>query len=310
MTTGSGRCIPLVRHARPGELEAMKALVAMIVVSSSSVALAQPGEELPRRTTTPDTTTQPGFVAIDQLDASTAAGTELSYIRVNTTPGVENPTLLRSVVHARYVDAERGLGGYVRLPFTYLRAPGGGTVETTTDVGDLEVGAIYSPRINQSGTGIILHAGVTLPTGETDEAGAVGTFASLLALPDLYNALPRGTTMKLGMSPRFRAGPVFIRLDLGLDWNFDAKEAAVSKAVHFDAGVGADLEPFALMLESENVALLADDMRNGSTLSAFALSARYTAGTVSPYLALVVPVDHDISQFLKLAVTAGVEIRP
>ena len=288
----------------------MKVLLAMIVVSSSSVALAQPGAELPRRTETVDTTTQPGFVALDQIDASTAAGTELSYVRVNTGPGVENPTLLRSVVHARYVDAERGLGGYVRLPFTYLRAPGNGMVETTTDVGNLEIGGIYSPRINQSGTGIILHAGITLPTGETDEASAVGTLASFLALPDLYNALPRGTTMKLGMSPRFRAGVVFARLDFGLDWNFDAKEAVLGKAIHFDAGVGADLESLALMLESENVVLLSDEMRGSSTLSAFAVSARFTAGTVSPYLAFVVPVDHDISQFLKLAVTAGVEIRP
>jgi hypothetical protein len=300
----------VVRRVRPGELSTMKALLAMIVVSMSSVALAQPGAELPRRPDTTDTTTEPGFAVIDKLDASTAAGTDLSYVRVNNGPGVENPTLLRGMVHARYVDAERGLGGYVRVPFAYLRAPGDLGTETTTDVGDIEIGGIYSPRINQPGTGLILHAGITLPTGERGEAGAVGTFANLLALPDVYNSLPRGTTMKLGMSPRFRSGRLFARLDIGLDWNFDSSDAPVGKALHFDAGVGADLESIAVMLESENVTLLSDDMGSASMLNAVAVSARFTAGTASPYLALAVPIDHDISQFLVLAVTAGVEIRP
>jgi hypothetical protein len=84
------------------------------------------------------------------------------------------------------------------------------------------------------------------------------------------------------------------------------------KCLHFNAGLGADLGSVAVMLESENATIFEDGngmTSNTITLDAIALSARLNAGAVSPYLALVIPLDSDISDFFDFAVTAGAEIR-
>jgi hypothetical protein len=181
---------------------------------------------------------------------------------------------------------------------------------TLTDLGNLELGVIYSPRVNQSGTGVILRAGITLPTGESGTEAAVGTVANFAALSDVDNSLPRATTLKLGVSPVFRAGAVFARLDFGLDWNFDAKDAVVGKVIHFDAGLGAEFGQFAVMFESANATLFSDQMgRDSNTIDVLGVSARFTSGQVSPYLGVVIPLDDDLSGILSVAVTAGAQFR-
>jgi hypothetical protein len=94
------------------------------------------------------------------------------------------------------------------------------------------------------------------------------------------------------------------------DWNLDAKDVTVGKGLHFDVGVGADLGPVAVMLESENVTLFSGGSSSDSvTLDAFAVSARLNARPLSPYVALVVPVDDDLSSILGFMLTAGAEFR-
>jgi hypothetical protein len=287
----------------------MRTFLAVMVMASAGVARAQPGVTLPR-SDAPDPTTDPGFAVIDQTNVSSGGGLEMSYIGLDSSLGEDAPTLLRFAANARYVDAARGVGGYVRLPFAYARSSSGGMSDTVTDLGNIEIGGIYSPRFNQRGTGVILRAGITLPTGESGEAATVGTIASFAAFPDLYNALPRATTLKLGLSPVFRAGAVFARLDFGLDWNLDANRAALGKVLHFDAGVGADLGPFAVMLESANATVFSEQMNgSASTADVLGISARYTSGQVSPYLAVVIPLDEDLTGFLSVAVTAGAQFR-
>jgi hypothetical protein len=48
---------------------------------------------------------------------------------------------------------------------------------------------------------------------------------------------------------------------------------------------------------------------NASTVDVLGISARYTGAQVSPYLALVIPLDKDISEFMSVAVTAGAQFR-
>jgi hypothetical protein len=309
-------------------LDAMRAIVWMIVISSARVALAQPGAEpatappsapgatspsaaapagSPGAPGARDPTTAPGFVVIDQLDASSAAALQLSYF---TFPSEfrDAPTLLRFAAHARYVDPGTGLGGYVRLPFAYASSIGGGN--SMTDVGDIEIGGVFSPRRIADGFGVILRAGITLPTGESQPAAAVGTLANFLALPDLYNSLPQSTTLKFGVSPVVRAGPAFARFDLGLDWNLDAKDSTVGKALHWNVGVGADFGPAAVMLESTNATLFSDRPSGDSaTVNAFAVSARLDARPASPYLAWILPLDQDLKDIAGFMITAGVEFR-
>jgi hypothetical protein len=126
-------------------------------------------------------------------------------------------------------------------------------------------------------------ARVTLPTGENQPAAGLGTLANLLAMPDLYSSRPRSTTLELGASPVLRAGPVFARFDLGLDWNLDVKTMTVGKALHGNLGVGADLGAAAVMRESANATLFSDRPSvDRATIDAFAISARLDPRAASP----------------------------
>lgn len=290
----------------------------MIMLSSARVALAQPGAAPPAAPpaapgdlAVQDPTLHPSFVVIDQADASDAAGLQLSYFSFKNSSS-DAPTLFRAAAHARFVDPATGAGAYVRLPFAF--ATGTATTDSVTDLGDLEVGAIFSPRLGSSPVGVILRAGVTLPTGEKGTAGAVGSAANLLALPDVLNSLPGATTLKFGVSPVLRAGAVFARLDLGLDWIADASNSAAGKALHFNAGVGVDVGQGSIMLESENATLVSDGVAGSSgnsiTLDALAVSARLNAGRVAPYLAAVFPLDNDLRDIFGFMATVGIELRP
>jgi hypothetical protein len=279
-------------------------------VCGSGVAFAQPGA-VPAATA-PAPTEAPGFVAIDRLDASSRAGIELSYIGLNN--DVPNhTTFFRSEAHVRYVDPGTGLGSYVQLPFAYARTSFGDQSDTVTDFGDIEVGGIFAPRLASPDVGLVLHAGITLPTGERGMAAAVGTVANFTALPEAYNSLPAATTIKLGVSPIFRHGIAFARLDFGFDWNVDVKDGSFPNAIHVNAGAGVELGSAALMLESTNLWILdehnAGTTEPGVTLNALAISARMTAGTTSPYLSVMLPLDDDLKSLISTALAVGVESR-
>ena len=74
---------------------------------------------------------------------------------------------------------------------------------------------------------------------------------------------------------------MFARLDLGLDWTLDAKDSVIGKALHDHLGVGLDVGPAAVMLESENATLFSDSTSGGAS----------NQGDACPYLAWVLPVD-------------------
>jgi hypothetical protein len=282
--------------------------------SSTAPAMAAPGE--PPATAAADPRQLPGFVVIDRFDARTRTGLDVSYLAPDSkTFGNDTPTLLRFSAQLRYVDKPSGVGGYVMVPFSYANDKNGnGGSDTITDVGDVELGAIYVPRLASANTAFVLHAGVTLPTGETGAESLVGLIESSVALPQLYNSIPKGITGKVGFSPMFRSGNVFARIDLGLDWNFDAKDATIGKGIHYNAGVGVELGQLALMFESENLSLLDEgpptpsaSSRSGTTLNAIAVSGRFHGGSLSPYLAVIVPVEEDTADLIDLAVTVGID---
>lgn len=274
------------------------------VVSGAAIAVAQPAPPAPD-----DPALAPGFVTIDRFDASSRAGLQMSYLSFNESEGEDiNTTLLRFEVHARYVHAPTRLGGYVEVPFVY--AQDDDIDDTLTDFGNIEIGGLYAPALG-NGVGMILRAGITLPTGETDEEALVGTAANFIALPQLYNSLPKATTFKLGASPVFRSGRLFARLDLGLDWNLDVENGSIGEAIHYNAGIGAELDRVALALESQNVTITDDDENSddGETLNAIALTARADLGTALPYFALIVPLDDGISELFDYAITVGLDVR-
>lgn len=292
----------------------MNATPLLAILVSTSVAVAQPAVTPPssavpasagalaERATPPP----PGFVMLDGFDASSRAGIDGTYINPNTGGSDEGITLLRFSLHAHYVDAASGLGGYAQLPFSY----GSGSGDTITDVGDLELGAIYVPRFPDPRFGLVLHAGITAPTGEKGNAAALGLIESFIATPQLYNSLPEGITGKIGVSPTFRSGNVFARIDLSVDKNFDAADVSPTAGIHYNLGIGVDLGTVAIMAESANLSILSESGRdNGGTLSSIALSTRANGGAVSPYLAVVVPIESDTSDVIDFAVTLGADFR-
>lgn len=288
--------------------------VALVVVGSSWRVSAQPAaspaEGPGNGSIASGPAESPGFVAIDRLDATSRAGIDVTYLGPHNDIFTDKAILFRVAAQARYVDPASGLGGYVRMPFAFAST----TSSSITDLGDVELGGIFAPKFGVPGLGIVLHAGVTLPTGESGEnERVVGLAEALLALPDVYNSLPRATTIKLGVSPMIRIGAMFARIDLGLDLNVDAKDTTIGNGIHYNAGIGVELGRTAVMLESENLSILdkhvANGVYRGTTLNALALSARVSAGAVSPYFAVLIPLDDNTTKLFSIAATGGAEIR-
>ena len=306
------------------------ASIGWVVILSSSIAAAQPAPapvsppaagspasvmpSAPAIASDAGAVQIPGFVAIDRLDGGARAGLDLTYLEPDTKTFSSNkPTLLRFEAHAQYVHQASGLGGYAQVPLSYGSSSGFAGSSTITDFGDIEFGAIFIPKLSIPHVGLVLHAGITAPTGERNDEALIGLIESVTALPELYNILPKGTTLKLGVSPIFRSGNLFARLDLGFDWNIDLDGGSFGNGIHYNLGVGIDLGKVALMLESENLSITnsrpAGSPSNSITFNSIAVSARADAGIVSPYLAVVIPVENDSSQFIDFAITAGADFK-
>jgi hypothetical protein len=279
--------------------------VGVVVAMFEATASAQVAPEPPS-----DPAASPGFMTLDRGDASSRAGGEIAYMVLNNnTPGV-SATPLRFDVHGQYVD-HSGFGGYAQLPISYLRESGGGMSDSATGVGDVEVGGLYVARVNPN-VAAILRLGLTLPTASSDmKAEVANLIGELTRLTDLYEYVPKGTSLRIAVSPMLRQGQLFARLDVGLDANLSADNSVsnVENVERVCAGVG---------FESGNVAVTAEVVNlhssNGSSggsawLDAGAVGVRMNAGSVTPYGAFIFPLDHDTHQFMSAAIMLGAEGR-
>ena len=242
------------------------------------------------------------FVTIDRQDDSSRAGAELSYLFL---AGNGDTTAMRFDVHGQYVDPANGIGGYVSVPVGY--ASGGG--DSDQALGDVEVGAIYAVRLANPNTKLILHGGLTLPTEKSSLTSAeIGALAFSSRLADFYQVIPEGTSLRLGVSPIIHQGQLFARADFGLDANLDDSESETAAAVlRFQFGAGVDLGGATLMVESSNLYVTDKNGSSGGWINTGALSARFDAGGVSPYGALVLGLDDDVRSLMHEAITVGIE---
>jgi hypothetical protein len=289
--------------------------VAGSVVALEVPAAAQPSGPSP----TPATPPIPGFVVIDPFDARSRAGMDVAYITT-----ADSQTVLRFGFHARYVDAASGFGGYLRVPYSYAQvADSHGAPSTVTDFGDIELGGLLVRTVSAGDVTLALHAGATLPTGETGGLEQnTGELASLIAIPEIYNAAPRGVSAMFGVSAAYRMANLFAHLDLGAAWSIYSSNYhsirgdntiiingdlitsnQLDRAIHYSAGLGIELGRLAVMLESENAWIFGSHL----ALHAIAVSARAELDPVSLYTALVVPLGAGVSEFVELAVIAGIE---
>lgn len=282
----------------------MRSLLALVLVAPLP-ALADPPE------TTVDPARSPGFVQIDRYDATSVAGGDLTYVSLADDGVAEDVTVLRFQLGGRYLDQASRFGGYANLPITYAS----GNDESLTGIGNLEVGGLMLPRLGDGSTAVVLRAGLTLPTGSDGEE----TFANLFGVfgrpQDLYLALPKATSVRLGVSPMFRRGNLFGRIDIGFDLNLDIQDAedTADPLLRLNAGIGVDLGTAAIMGELSNLYVFSDDDADDSLgdkmLNVFALSTRFVAGNAMPYVSLLIPLDDDSTDAIDLALTLGVEAR-
>jgi hypothetical protein len=283
--------------------------------SSDPSAPAGPAVGLASAAGAQDPLRPPGFFLLTRFDGESRVGLQVGHISAETDADA-NVTFLRFAAHARYVHRPSGLGGYVQVPFAYAHASAddGSDSETITALGNLEVGATRATRIGdpELGLGLVLRAGITLPTAERGfEEILVGLAISSLTFPELYNALPHATTLKLSASPVLRRGPMFARADLGLDWNLEG-DLVVGQGFYFNAGVGVEIGRTALTVESVNLVLTPGDDNedeDSTMVNALAISLRAVTPTVIPFLALTAPVDDDSSDGVDFALTLGIDLR-
>lgn len=246
----------------------------------------------------PPAPSAPAFVNLQRFDGISRAGLELTYYALERD---NSGTLVVLDGYVQVVDAASGFGGYAQGPFTILS----GDNDDTTQIGNLEVGGIYVPRLANPDLGAVLHAGLVLPTGAEGLDGLVTLVGQGVRPHDYALGAPRSTWLRVGASPTLRAGQLFARADVGLDINLgvSGSDQTIDPLVHLNLGVGADLGVVAVTGELSTVTSTDGDT-NDANVSAAALAVR-GSGPIQPYAALLVPLDDFFSDVYSVAIRVG-----
>jgi len=236
------------------------------------------------------------FAVLDRQDASSRAGAEVTWVGVGVARRV---TLLRFDPHVASVHPRLGLGGYAHMPLTVLSDAG----TTDAGTGGLELGGILARALTPELSGVA-HVALVLPTASVAAVDA-NTVAAIARLPDLALAIPKATSVRVGVSPVVRARGVFARADLGFDVNLTADQPEREPLMlHIAAGVGYDTPAGLVAVETAHLRLGGASPR---WLDVIAVSARFHTGAFHPYLAIALPLDADATANVTAAATLGVD---
>jgi hypothetical protein len=245
----------------------------------------------------------PGFITLDRQDGSSFGGGELSYFFLDA----DNATALRFDLHGQYVDPASGFGGYLAVPIGHFSVDDPLFDIDATGVGNISLGGIYVPRMRSRDFGMIVHAGLTAPTASDNAEDSLAVLATGSArLADYYLGIPEGVVMRFGVSPLFRSGQVFARIDAGADIVLSAAGTDPDPLLRLDAGIGIDLGSAALTGELANI-FYTGEGSDDDALTTLAIGFRGYAGTVAPYAALVFPLDDEFDG-IDAIVTVGLDV--
>lgn len=213
-----------------------------------------------------------GFATLLRQDARSRAGAELAWLHA--------ADAFRFDVHGHYVDPSTGAGGYLQLPITYISSSAADGTDTDVGLGNVEVGGIYVPDMI-SDLGVVLRAGVTLPTSTGDEDAAAN--ATLLRPLDLAAVIEDGVTVRGSVSTLVRNGDFVARMDVGIDVNvYSATDHDTLTLFDFGLGAGVDLERVALTAELAFAQVLRGGSGNFTTLAFAVRASGLYAALVSP----------------------------
>lgn len=252
------------------------------------------------------------FHSVDRLTPQTTFGLSVGYEVWDEDSAVE--AVLGFDVAGHYVTPS-GIGGYVVVPLSYLSSEDivlGPIVVAEGDselaLGNIELGGMFARAINKD-VDIVARLGVAVPTADDDGIGAFQAFASVPRYGDLVQRWPNSTWLRLGASPMGSFGPLFWRLDLGLDLALDEDDAAeLSPVFRLNVAAGVDLGSVEVTGELANNFTGSDgDDDSASTL---AIGARFAADDVHPGIAVIFPLGFDgLEDALDLAIAASVTVR-
>lgn len=265
------------------------------------------------------TETVPACPSLDRADGQSRVGADLGWTLWKDSGDLENTdvTALRLDLHGQWVSPG-GFGGYGIIPVSYGKISAMGFEESETALGDIELGAVY--RLPSGpGAQIALHAGFTLPTAPEQDFGAGEGFANSVAVyarpHDFVHIAPGISYLRLGASPIFRSGQMFVRADGGADIAVYVKDTDANgdagdqpKLGHVNLAGGVDTGQVAVLGELVNLINLdfeSDDLSD-DLLHFLGASVRYTAAPVQPSLGVLFPLDETVRDAISLVVMAGV----
>ncbi len=244
---------------------------------------------------------------LDRAAGSTGAGADLSFVSDFDTGFVS-----RLDLHGQWMHAS-GFGAYGQLAISRAflddneLTPLIGKIDDVS-LSNLELGGQYKKALSNELT-IVGHVGIVLPTAQND----VGVFLTNLIsaqrrFNDFVTMVPDITALRLGVSPTWRSGVMFARADLGLDVILDSGDqmGTSDPIAHANLALGARQGKLSAAVELVTM-IATGDVSEGADrfVHTGALSLSYNAGSFTPNLAVVTPLD-DAGRGEAISVGAGV----
>jgi hypothetical protein len=269
-------------------------VVMRILVSTTFVLLALAPAARAQRA--PDTAT------LDRGDGITKVGLDLGFVVLDD---YIYDGALRLEPYGQYV-LDMGLGFYGALP---ISASFGDDDETDGDqddvaLGNLDVGMLYV--LDDETLSLVFRGGVALPTADDELDGRVTNGAAVWPrLTDLALAQADSTHVRLAISPLVHTKKLFLRADLGVDLAIDDDD---NHLLRLNLAGGADLGTVALSLELATVADLDDVDDDEDYFHTLAFAARFMTEKLEPFLAIGLPLDESLREFIDLFVSGGIQV--
>jgi hypothetical protein len=240
-----------------------------------------------------DTAVQPAFAIMDSSADPSHVAADLA---MSIKDG-EDGAFTRANLRGQFVTPS-GFGGYAAIAASTLAF--GDNDGSDTAVGNLELGGVFQFRGSATST-IGLRAGLILPTGaevgDDDESigGLVHSLSTVLSRPaDAATAFSETTWLRVGVSPSFEDRGFFARADLGVDIPVLDDDVDDDETIgHVNVGLGFVQDRVSGTLELQNVFSLSDgdyDIEE-RFIHTGAVSVRYHAASVAPFVAVSLPLD-------------------
>lgn len=217
------------------------------------------------------------FATLDRPDEVSRAGGEVSYVDLDDVN--ELPRFgLRIEAHAQLVNPSTGFGAYETIAVELVNRNG-----YDGALNNVEIGALYATRVHPS-LEVVVHAGGTLPSASPIDPNdsEANVLVGKSRPSDLVLTFSDAVTLRLAGSLLFRHDRLFARGDLGLDVTV-TNSNSTKPMVRIDGGVGLDLGTSMFTAELTNLFGV-----RGTNITA--VSARFRAGRLQPYAALVIPL--------------------